>query len=430
MTAQVPPRSPSATSPAPTPRRRRGRRAGRVLKLNVRLTESGPVAQLGARLNGIQEVTGSIPVRSTNLPSLRSVDAGPDRAQAGRLRPSGSPYRHDPGQVHRTSLADARWSPFGSCSRTPCCTGSVKSSRAGQVGAEHSRLMISAAGRPYVKASRRVPSFRRAPARAARCNRRTVTSTTARLLRSRWWVAQRLDDPHLARDSTSRMRAVEREMRCSEQETTGPAVGLIEADGPQSRGLSSQRYLHGDARAEGGSMTVPQLLQSGERRGYSMPGSRGRHRKRADRIASAAVCSAPTDGVGVDRRVLSSRHSAAEAARQDVLVAASELVARRAVDGGSARTSSVSSQADHRRGRFNPRSGSELAATKPQAAENGSSDRCPPRAGPDLASHGEGRLTAKGRSRARGRPRPTEKRSSARCVSRRLALDVDSCCAR
>jgi hypothetical protein len=25
----------------------------------------GPVAQLGARLNGIQEVTGSIPVRST-----------------------------------------------------------------------------------------------------------------------------------------------------------------------------------------------------------------------------------------------------------------------------------------------------------------------------------------------------------------------------
>jgi hypothetical protein len=27
---------------------------------------SGPVAQLGARLNGIQEVTGSIPVRSTN----------------------------------------------------------------------------------------------------------------------------------------------------------------------------------------------------------------------------------------------------------------------------------------------------------------------------------------------------------------------------
>jgi hypothetical protein len=29
----------------------------------------GPVAQLGARLNGIQEVTGSIPVRSTSLRS-------------------------------------------------------------------------------------------------------------------------------------------------------------------------------------------------------------------------------------------------------------------------------------------------------------------------------------------------------------------------
>ena len=27
--------------------------------------KNGPVAQLGARLNGIQEVTGSIPVRST-----------------------------------------------------------------------------------------------------------------------------------------------------------------------------------------------------------------------------------------------------------------------------------------------------------------------------------------------------------------------------
>ena len=28
---------------------------------------SGPVAQLGARMNGIHEVTGSIPVWSTNL---------------------------------------------------------------------------------------------------------------------------------------------------------------------------------------------------------------------------------------------------------------------------------------------------------------------------------------------------------------------------
>ena len=34
-------------------------------KLKVRLPQSGPVAQLGARMNGIHEVTGSIPVRST-----------------------------------------------------------------------------------------------------------------------------------------------------------------------------------------------------------------------------------------------------------------------------------------------------------------------------------------------------------------------------
>jgi hypothetical protein len=34
-------------------------------------SQSGPVAQLGARLNGIQEVTGSIPVRSTNSSSSK-----------------------------------------------------------------------------------------------------------------------------------------------------------------------------------------------------------------------------------------------------------------------------------------------------------------------------------------------------------------------
>ena len=39
------------------------------LGLYVLLPTSGPVAQLGARLNGIQEVTGSIPVRSTILRS-------------------------------------------------------------------------------------------------------------------------------------------------------------------------------------------------------------------------------------------------------------------------------------------------------------------------------------------------------------------------
>src|SRR5262249_38371102 len=43
----------------------RGRRA----TINIRFSrQRGPVAQLGARLNGIQEVTGSNPVRSTILP--------------------------------------------------------------------------------------------------------------------------------------------------------------------------------------------------------------------------------------------------------------------------------------------------------------------------------------------------------------------------
>jgi hypothetical protein len=32
----------------------------------------GPVAQLGARLNGIQEVRGSIPLRSTSLKSQKA----------------------------------------------------------------------------------------------------------------------------------------------------------------------------------------------------------------------------------------------------------------------------------------------------------------------------------------------------------------------
>ena len=50
-----------------------------VLGSNVRHpTEDGPVAQLGARLNGIQEVTGSIPVRSTNSQSLIPNDGKPD----------------------------------------------------------------------------------------------------------------------------------------------------------------------------------------------------------------------------------------------------------------------------------------------------------------------------------------------------------------
>jgi hypothetical protein len=36
------------------------------LRIDSVLPESGPVAQLGARFHGMEEVTGSIPVRSTN----------------------------------------------------------------------------------------------------------------------------------------------------------------------------------------------------------------------------------------------------------------------------------------------------------------------------------------------------------------------------
>src|SRR5476649_2159361 len=53
--------------------------AGRVT-IGVRLSrplQCGPVAQLGARMNGIHEVTGSIPVRSTILHFVQSGGLGP-----------------------------------------------------------------------------------------------------------------------------------------------------------------------------------------------------------------------------------------------------------------------------------------------------------------------------------------------------------------
>ena len=39
------------------------------LKIQGVLPKSGPVAQLGARFHGMEEVIGSIPIRSTNLKS-------------------------------------------------------------------------------------------------------------------------------------------------------------------------------------------------------------------------------------------------------------------------------------------------------------------------------------------------------------------------
>jgi hypothetical protein len=57
--------------------------------MDGRTYPDGPVAQLGARLNGIQEVTGSIPVRSTILRSLAFVSelrVASQRAHVARTR--------------------------------------------------------------------------------------------------------------------------------------------------------------------------------------------------------------------------------------------------------------------------------------------------------------------------------------------------------
>jgi hypothetical protein len=71
-----------------------------ALESHVRsVPKDGPVAQLGARLNGIQEVTGSIPVRSTIPPFSRSWSDLPVlHACCGSLRPPLA--LPDPGQVH------------------------------------------------------------------------------------------------------------------------------------------------------------------------------------------------------------------------------------------------------------------------------------------------------------------------------------------
>src|SRR5215831_9241930 len=52
----------------------RGLYEARWVRMEVRTYPCGPVAQLGARLNGIQEVTGSIPVRSKINPGASPPD--------------------------------------------------------------------------------------------------------------------------------------------------------------------------------------------------------------------------------------------------------------------------------------------------------------------------------------------------------------------
>ena len=76
--------------------------------MRVPLSPCGPVAQLGARLNGIQEVTGSIPVRSTNLRSPAFVSElrlarQPSRTSCGRrLLPSRELTSATGGVAHRS----------------------------------------------------------------------------------------------------------------------------------------------------------------------------------------------------------------------------------------------------------------------------------------------------------------------------------------
>ncbi len=47
-------------------------------------SESGPVAQLGARFHGMEEVIGSIPIRSTKQPLTNEADTGSGLAPLSR----------------------------------------------------------------------------------------------------------------------------------------------------------------------------------------------------------------------------------------------------------------------------------------------------------------------------------------------------------
>ena len=53
------------------------------LKSNMHSLQSGGIAQLGERLNGIQEVSGSIPLISTNI--QESADKNPFLKRSGFL---------------------------------------------------------------------------------------------------------------------------------------------------------------------------------------------------------------------------------------------------------------------------------------------------------------------------------------------------------
>ena len=68
-----------------------------VYATEISVPTSGPVAQLGARFHGMEEVVGSIPTRSTNFKNV-----WPAHLSAPRLRREGR--RLDPNQAHSIHL--------------------------------------------------------------------------------------------------------------------------------------------------------------------------------------------------------------------------------------------------------------------------------------------------------------------------------------
>jgi hypothetical protein len=52
-------------------------------------SEIGAIAQLGERLHGMQEVSGSIPLGSTNLPLASRATVGKPMKKLKKSRPSG-----------------------------------------------------------------------------------------------------------------------------------------------------------------------------------------------------------------------------------------------------------------------------------------------------------------------------------------------------
>ena len=105
----------------------------------VRLPRRGPVAQLGARLNGIQEVTGSIPVRSTILRSPAASFGSVNQARRCQANTRRMPRRSPQGEG-----GQAPPNPIAGSSHTSTCT-SVTVALVRRAGAGNSRVAASRA---------------------------------------------------------------------------------------------------------------------------------------------------------------------------------------------------------------------------------------------------------------------------------------------